>query len=211
MTALRMAVIESWPHTDTPRRTPSPFQATYEDSRNLLARELGHLGAREGTITLVAPAGSVRLDGQLRARTPVAHPGVLASATTRHGALTWATDQFTSASGRGGTHWHHNLRAIALGLEALRKVDRYGVSASGQQYAGFLALEAGTAARPAGGVTATEALARLAEIGGVSALGRTREQVVRLARAAAHPDRHGGDRAPWDEVVHLVAALGTCR
>lgn len=33
--------------------------------------------------------------------------------------------------------WQHNVRSIALGLQALRAVDRYGISRRGQQYAGF--------------------------------------------------------------------------
>jgi hypothetical protein len=39
--------------------------------------------------------------------------------------------------------WQHNVRAIALGLEALRKVDRYGITRRGEQYAGWKALPAG--------------------------------------------------------------------
>jgi hypothetical protein len=35
--------------------------------------------------------------------------------------------------------WQHNIRSIALGLEALRAVDRYGISRRGEQYAGFRA------------------------------------------------------------------------
>lgn len=34
-------------------------------------------------------------------------------------------------------YWQHNVRSIALGLEALRAVDRYGISRRGEQYAGF--------------------------------------------------------------------------
>lgn len=33
--------------------------------------------------------------------------------------------------------WKHNVRSIALGLESLRAVDRYGITKRGQQYAGF--------------------------------------------------------------------------
>lgn len=41
--------------------------------------------------------------------------------------------------------WQHNVRSIALGLEALRAVDRFGISRRGEQYAGFrAALTAGT-------------------------------------------------------------------
>lgn len=39
--------------------------------------------------------------------------------------------------------WRDNLRAVALSLEALRAVDRYGVSRRGEQYRGWQALEAG--------------------------------------------------------------------
>lgn len=35
--------------------------------------------------------------------------------------------------------WQHNVRSIALGLQALRAVDRYGISRRGEQYAGFKA------------------------------------------------------------------------
>lgn len=35
--------------------------------------------------------------------------------------------------------WEHNVRSIALGLQALRAVDRYGISRRGEQYAGFRA------------------------------------------------------------------------
>jgi hypothetical protein len=35
-----------------------------------------------------------------------------------------------------------NIRAIALSLEALRAVDRYGVTKRAEQYAGFKAIEA---------------------------------------------------------------------
>lgn len=43
--------------------------------------------------------------------------------------------------------WRHNVRSIALGLEALRAVDRFGISRRGEQYAGFrgaLPVRAGT-------------------------------------------------------------------
>jgi hypothetical protein len=42
--------------------------------------------------------------------------------------------------------WRDNLRAIALGLEALRAVNRYGITRGiGEQYAGFLQLTTGVA------------------------------------------------------------------
>jgi hypothetical protein len=48
--------------------------------------------------------------------------------------LVFATDAYED--------WQHNVRAIALTLEALRAVDRYGTT-GGRQYAGFRQLTAG--------------------------------------------------------------------
>lgn len=42
----------------------------------------------------------------------------------------------------GEVDWQINLRAIALGLEALRKLDRYGITSRGEQYTGWRAIEA---------------------------------------------------------------------
>lgn len=39
--------------------------------------------------------------------------------------------------------WQENVRAIALGMEALRKVERYAITEADQQYAGFMALPRG--------------------------------------------------------------------
>lgn len=50
-------------------------------------------------------------------------------ATREHGRAVFATDQYEK--------WEHNVRAIALTLEALRAVDRYGAT-QGRQYAGFM-------------------------------------------------------------------------
>lgn len=36
-------------------------------------------------------------------------------------------------------HWQHNVRSIALGLDRLRAVERFGISRRGEQYAGFRA------------------------------------------------------------------------
>ena len=62
------------------------------------------------------------------------NPGVIVSFDSRHGPLRYATDAFTE--------WQDNLRAIALSLEALRAVDRYGVTRRGEQYTGWRAIAA---------------------------------------------------------------------
>ena len=60
---------------------------------------------------------------------------ILTLETRSLGTLVYDTDEFP--------HWHDNLRGIALGLEALRKVERYGIAKRGQQYAGFAELGSG--------------------------------------------------------------------
>ena len=72
-------------------------------------------------------------------------PRVVVSFDSCHGPLRYQCDRFTTT--RAGTKaWHANVRAIALGLEALRKVDRYGIAGSGEQYRGWTALPAAFAA-----------------------------------------------------------------
>lgn len=78
----------------------------------------------------------IRRDGWPQERATIEHPGVALSFDSRHGALRYETAEFHT--------WKANLRAIALGLEALRKVDRYGIARSGQQYRGWRALAAGS-------------------------------------------------------------------
>ena len=89
--------------------------------------------------------------------------------------------------------WQANTRAIALALEALRAVDRYGVTRRGEQYVGWQALPA----RAGEAMTRAEAAALLA-----ADVAYTPERLlvdpaaVRIAYQAAalkhHPDR-GGD------------------
>lgn len=129
-------------------RPSSPFDSTYSDTLQVLDRELEHLRARDAFLQVVASDHHVRLDGQLRADAKVDHPGVaLTIDTPKHGTLVYETDRYKRASWKrnAGPSWQQNLRAIALGLEALRKVERYGIARRGEQYAGYRELGAGIA------------------------------------------------------------------
>lgn len=137
---------EGWqdPHR---RRDGSPFDAGYQQTLNLLDRELRHLGATSATLQVDATERDCRLDGHLRADARVQHPGVILTIETKRlGTQVFACDRFVTRgwSNRGaGASWKENVRAIALGLEALRKVERYGIAERGQQYAGYRELGAG--------------------------------------------------------------------
>jgi hypothetical protein len=142
--------IDEWPTAFTTNRKTPQFSATWSDTLEVLERELTHLGASEAVIKVAADERAMRLDGGLRADAKVSHPGVILSfETKKYGPMRYFTDVFGNGS-RGGWNngtwgttlpgWQMNARAIALGLEALRKVDRYGITKRGEQYTGWSAL-----------------------------------------------------------------------
>jgi hypothetical protein len=127
-------------------RPASPFDSTYTQTMNLLDRELSHLGATDQFLQVEAGTNGVRVDGQLRANAVVTHPGVILTIETKSmGTLVYDTDKYGRRAWERNANpaWQENLRAIALGLEALRKVERYGIAKRGQQYAGYAQLGAG--------------------------------------------------------------------
>lgn len=146
----------------------SPFTAGWTSTVELLVGELRHLEPRETILEIDVREQDLRLDGMPRANAVQQSPGVILTLVgTPHGDLRYPCSTF-------GT-WKANVRAIALALEALRKVDRYGVTKRGEQYAGWKAL--GPGAQP--DVDRGRDLIR--EHGG-----------VREAIKATHPDT-GGD------------------
>jgi hypothetical protein len=125
-----------WPtgqRTLVDERRNSPFKASAEASWDLLEVELYRLAAVE---PVVLEAGyqlhEIRQDGRPRAGARPVDPAVIVSFDSRLGPLRYGCDTF----------WQHNanLRAIALTLEHLRAVDRYGVTKRGEQYQGWAAL-----------------------------------------------------------------------
>lgn len=136
---MRFRPLDAWPKgelTPPEARRPSPFEATYDATLDLLDYELNRLGVTEVVVQVAVGDRGVRVDGGLRADARPDHPGVVVSYTDpRQGPLVFATDRFS--------RWQANLRAIALGLEALRKVDRYGITTKGEQYTGWKELPSG--------------------------------------------------------------------
>lgn len=192
--------IDSWPLPDTRNRPWPPFTASYRQTEQLLHHELAQIGARGAVVVQVVTrngAADLRRDGALRAQAKIEHPGVRVSFESKHGPLTYATDTFDGSYQRPA--WQQNLRAIALGLEALRKVDRYGIARSGEQYRGWRAIE---------GAGAVDPMAVLRKWAPETKRDEPVERLARWARAGAHPDRHNGDHGPSNEVLAAIAALG---
>lgn len=170
----------AWSGPATPagrRRSRYTFKGSWQSTLDLLDRELRHLGAHNVVIEADFREQDLRIDGMPRAGAPAPqHPGVRVSFESKHGPLTYATDAYA--------YWQHNVRAIALGLEALRAVDRYGITRTGEQYKGWRQIEA----KPGAPTTAAEAERLIASYGGLTA-----------ALRATHPD-HGGNAEDFHRV-----------
>jgi hypothetical protein len=192
---VRFRPISRWPGTTTRadlRKSRYSFKAGWHNTLELLERELGYLGARDVVIEADLTEQEIRLDGWPRADARPASPRIVVSFDSKYGPLRYATDVFEI--------YQHNVRAIALGLEALRKVDRYGITKRGEQYTGWKALPPGIALGPADFASREEAGRFILETAGENPdwLDGTLDDIelwksfYRTATKRAHPDA-GGD------------------
>ncbi|MGD9636847.1 MAG: hypothetical protein AB7U97_26425 [Pirellulales bacterium] len=174
--------IERWPTETTKRRQRSKFRTQWTVTCKLLERELSHLGCRRLVVQADCDRSEIRNDGFLRASARLRGPGVVLSFQSKHGPLSYPCDAFDD--------WQDNVRAIALALEALRTVDRYGVTKRAEQYRGWQALPS-----PNGNQwTATDAKEFLRVIVGPELFcifKNDNEQLLRRAEIKTHPDRGG--------------------
>lgn len=197
--------IQRWPGEYTKSRQHAPFRATFTDTLALLQRELRMLTAKSVVLQVAIAERYFRVDGNPRADAKASHPGVILAFDSKYGPLSYPCDAFWD--------WQDNVRAIALAMEALRKVDRYGVTKRGEQYTGWKQLPAGGGAQTSHMTTeqAREVLGRLARWetppGQTDHLDLVR-RAVRDARAFTHPDRNRGHRALWDQVEQAAKVLG---
>src|SRR5262245_5030503 len=129
--------IEKWPSKPTPSwgRQHSRFKAGWTETIDLLERELSRLKAKDIIIEGFFTHAQIRNDGWPKSSARPNQPGVILSFGTKKGRMVMPCDKFTD--------WEANLRAIALTLEHLRAVERYGVTTEEQeQYTGWLKLPA---------------------------------------------------------------------
>ena len=130
--------LDQWPGERTKARRDATFRATYLQTLDLLESELKHIGARDVIIQVEKlTSADIRNDGWPRLGNWVngyGGPGVVLSFESPKGSISMPCDKFGD--------WQDNLRAIAKSLEALRMVDRYGVTRGNEQYRGWAKLEA---------------------------------------------------------------------
>lgn len=175
-----------WPHATTAEyaRRVRPFKVGWTATMTLLDREIENLDGSAVLFGVGLRDQDIRLDGRPRAGAPnPSHPGVEISFDSRHGRLAYATDVCS--------RWEDNVRSIALGLEALRAVDRYGVASRGQQYTGWRELPSG-AGRGVIIANTDEAWAILLAAADEGADDLDLEGTWREAAKRTHPDG-GGD------------------
>ena len=122
----------------TPFRTKEAGQmsrtVTHSVALTRLERELDRLPATEVTLSTNL---ELRLDGRPRADTRPTDPGVAVYFKYKKRPTVLACDTYDTVAG--------NVAAIAAHIEALRRIDRYGVGTIEQALAGYKALPADTA------------------------------------------------------------------
>lgn len=154
----------------------SPFSASWSSTRELFGREVRMLEPDRVVIEAAFTPNQLRNDGLPRGGVSPASPGIVVRLVgTPHGDLRYEGTTYHD--------WQSNLRAIALSLEALRSVDRHGVTKRGEQYAGWKQLETGIRKSDA-----NRGRVLIEQHGSMAA-----------ALKATHPD-HGGDDADFRDV-----------
>lgn len=187
--------MDRWPYPSTAQRKSSPFRSKWGDTLTLLERELNHLGvAGAVALRVVTSDQNVRRDGMLYAKAKVDHPGVILAFQSKHGPLSYPCDTYIGRYYEDPADWQTNVRAIALALEALRTVDRYGVTRRGEQYTGWRAIEAAPASNFA---STDEALAWLRSFTAAPDTS-TVAVVLAAAKARATRNRESGDLSTWN-------------
>lgn len=196
--------LEAWPGPPTQRRRPSPFGAPMTRTVEELVRELRALDAKKAVLQIDVPDRMIRQDGLPRADARPSGPGVVLAFDSVHGPMQFPCDTFVS--------WEANVRAVALGMEALRRVDRYGITRSGEQYRGWRALPVST--DPVSAIqTEAQAWAVIVRAAGIPAdsspllNGISQERALRKALHATHPDK-GGDDTEFRKVLRARELLG---
>lgn len=206
----------AWLRADSARRS-APFRLTWPRIEQKLFDEVEALDGSDLIIGLDITEADLRIDGRPRANARAASPAVEVAFESKHGPLLYRADNYGDRwYGREG--WHENVYAVALTLEALRAVDRWGAASSGEQYRGYRQIGGGPAIVPEAPMTTDRAAEVIAKAGypgenprlvaAAIADGIGVEVAVRLAQRNTHPDaRRPGVDVSFDDVQRAAAHL----
>lgn len=181
----------------------SPFSASWTSTLNLLEREIRHLAGKDIVIEIDTTLSQIRNDGWPYSSAKVGRPGVRISFASKHGPMSYTSVQYA--------RWETNIHAVALTLERLRAVERYGCVKNAEQYQGFSALPPGRGGRSGiqvGEWSSCEDAARflLSVWGGsyteddIQATVHDPTGTWRDASKKVHPDLPGGSEAMMSKV-----------
>jgi hypothetical protein len=170
----------------------SQFKMKFGATLDLLECELRKLQASNVIVEAGFTLQQLRNDGWPHAGAHPTHAGVTLYFDSPEGPLRFPCGTYKS--------WQANLHAIALTLEKLRAIDRYGVTLTHQQYAGFKMLAA-----PDGRSLARHAATIIASLAvrPVDYIMEDAESFRLAYRAAAvkcHPDTTSGREQEWTQL-----------
>lgn len=205
--------IQQWPGKLRTSRKASTFKASHSRTLDDLDRELRHLNAKKVVLQIALEERDIRRDGRPRsdARQP-RHPGVILTfekpGKSGPTTLNFPCDTYDS--------WQDNLRAITLGLAALRAVDRYGVTQNNEQYKGWAQLPPPAIVTPPP-MSAADAAGFISDVtcgGSGTAAWNIRESAetfqtcYRAAAMKLHPDRNDGKQTDvWNKLQQAKEVL----
>lgn len=177
-----------WVRTMPGRRQRAPFNTKRTSDSRLtvwlaterLERELTALGARTPTLSTNV---ELRLDGRPRSDIEPSDPGCAVYFSFRGKATVFACDRYTRVA--------DNIAAIASHIDALRRIERYGVGSLEQALAGYKALPADTAA---------DWRAVLGFPAGSSPTASEVDVAFKRMARERHPDRAGGSEDMMSQV-----------
>ena len=190
-----------WPSDLTPpyKRVVGAFRATPTVTYQMLEAEWRHIKAVDPVLLTGFDYFQIRRDNWPYIGQRPMHPGVVVQIKkSDRGPLEFYTDKFTS--------WSDNLRAIALGMEALRMLERHGITHGNQQYAGFRELAAPDRVK-------WDRASALRRLGGLAGWPNppfdafTIEQAYRKAAKRYHPDKPFGDKEIFQELQEIREVL----
>lgn len=188
--------LQGWPGDRTRSPIRSNFSASFADTCRLLERELLHLRAKHVLVQIDCNDSEITVDGQMRAKCRLRSQGIILTFESKFGPLQYPCDRFND--------WRDNLRAIAKSLEALRTVDRYGVTMRAEQYRGWKKLTLRGDDEFANADEAAAFLARHAVPGTTAVMLMSDLDLCRTyykkAAVTNHPDR-GGDPGLFSRIT----------
>lgn len=190
----------AWPHwvKRTTNRQPAKFSKkvdqrfgastfkvsnylTVADARNRLQRELELLGARS---PILSSNIELRLDGQPRSGIEPNDPGVTVYFTLKGKPLCMPCDKWDRVA--------DNIAAIAAHIDAIRRIERYGVQSVEEAFAGFAALP--------------PPMAWWQKLGFDGPVDRpTAERAFKTLAHKYHPDKPDGDPERMKEIGSAIA------